>query len=133
MKFFITNHCKERYLQRFGSDIYRHLEYCEIVTCDQCKKLKNKIKIEIKNYALENEMLERLKKADETKIHHNNFNFMEIMYNKYGYDSHFRFLVSDDVVFICRDVNVVVTCINTMSSVLKSFALRPKYTKRKKA
>lgn len=132
MKFFITNHCKERYLQRFGDESYQHLDYCKDKPCEICKRLKEEVKIAIKNYQFESMLHEKLKHATETKIHHNNFNFMESMYEKYGYESRFRFLVNGEVLFICRDTNVVVTCFHVMSSILKNFVSRPKYSNKYK-
>lgn len=77
----------------------------------------------------------RLHEAHETRIHHNNFDFMARMEAKYG-DRPAHFLISDDILFVVIDAEegkICVTCFDAKDSVVGDFVRRPKYKKKEPA
>jgi hypothetical protein len=71
--------------------------------------------------------------AKEVKAFHNNTNFMESMYAKYGYDR-YRFLVESKILFIVNGNNIGLTCFSAELPLHGSFIIanlinRPKYKK----
>lgn len=134
--YIITNHVRERFVERFLPDskkMYGHLRNCK--GCQRCVSLIYQLKDQVRNsYSYLNKVIyARLHEAKETRIHHNNTRFMEYMHNKYGYRN-FHFLVSEGVVFVVVDADdgkVVVTCIDGKNdAAIGDYVRRPKYRKK---
>ena len=129
--FIITNHARERFVERFSKNrrLYAHLGECG--GCSQCVSLLFRLRREVKENRPDEIMLVKLQEARETKVHHNNLRFMHSMYEKYGYQN-FHFLVGGEIIFVVVDDEgkVVVTCLDAKSSILADFLKRPKYRKK---
>lgn len=136
--FIITNHARERFVERFSEDrkkTYAHLSTCKNWQgCQRCVDLVFKLKKEVdeSRHYLDKVICARLHTAHETRIHHNNHNFMTKMREKYG-DRPAHYLISDDILFLVVDAlegKVCVTCMDVRDSILGDFARRPKYRKK---
>lgn len=135
MSYIITNHARERFVERFSETnrkAYAHLRECN--GCQRCVSLTFRLKREVDTdrAALDQRILAMLAGSYETRIHHNNFRFMQNMADKYG-DHPARFLVNGDTLFIVLDApegKLCVTCLNAKTSVLKDFVRRPKFKKK---
>ena len=135
-EFIITNHLRERFVERFTENrkLYSHLRNCS--GCPKCVSLTFKLQKEVreKGRFLDKVICAKLHDAKEVRIHHNNAEYMEFMVKKYG-DRKFQFLVNEDILFvvvIAEKGKVVVTCENAKKSVLGDFVRRPKFKKRVK-
>jgi len=140
--FIITNHVRERFVERFSEENrkeYAHLSRCRDTHngCEICKSLAFKLHREVldnRRY-LDKVICARLHEAKETRIHHNNVEFMNRMYSKYGYQR-FRFLIHEDILFVVietEDGKVAVTCFDAKNSVVGDYVRRPKYRKKEVA
>lgn len=132
--YIVTRHARERYVERFThKDAYAHLERCE--GCPGCNSYIFDIERKLADKkSLTQTILERVSRAKETRVYANNPNLMESYYNKYGYDTRFRFLIDNDVVFVIIEYEVghkIVTCMHSETSFLRHFIFRPKYGKKK--
>lgn len=133
--FIITNHVRERFVERFSSEnrkVYSHLSSCK--GCQRCVSLTYRLKREVdssRNF-LDKVICARLHAARETRILHNNHNFMNRIMAKYG-DQPAHYLISDDILFLVVDAEegkVCVTCMDVKDSILGDFVRRPKYKKK---
>jgi hypothetical protein len=136
--YIITNHARERYVERFGEDrkAYAHIRECGS-QCERCKDLSFRIMEYIRDHKreIDQTMLTMMREAKETNIHHMNNRFMNLMQEKYGY-RRFHFLVSGEVLFVVIDApdgKVLVTCLDVKNSVLGDFVRRPKFKKKQSA
>jgi len=94
-RFYLTNHVVERFEERFRSRF-------KSINWGSDTAIKDKISWMIRNSSENNSFL-------------NNQKFMLDNYNKYGYDSKFRYLCCEDVVFLAvqnknKNREVIVTC-----------------------
>ena len=136
--FIITNHVRERFVERFSSDnrkVYAHLRSCK--GCQRCVSLTFRLKREVDSsrHFLDKMICARLHEAHETRIHHNNHDFMTRMTAKYG-DKPTRYLISNDILFLVvesEEGKVCVTCMDAKDSVLGDFVRRPKFRKKEPA
>ena len=140
--FIITAHARERYVERFSreSNRFNHLGWCRESGCETCANLTFQLDELVRRNRSnwDNILCAKLHDAEEIKIFHNNSSFMAKMYEKYGYDKRYRFLVEGDILFaICIDngKNVVLTCMNVNnpvngSMVIRNFLKRPKFKKK---
>ncbi len=136
--FIITNHVRERFVERFSEanrKVYSHLKSCK--GCQRCYDLTFRLRREVdqSRHYLDKMICARLHTARETRIHHNNHEFMNRMARKYG-DKPAHFLLSDDILFLVIDApegKVCVTCMDAKDSVLGDFVRRPKYKKKQEA
>ena len=134
--FIITNHARERFVERFSEEnrkIYTHLKKCK-QGCDLCIDLTFKLAEEIKRNRiyLDRIICDKLRTADETRIHHNNHKYMSRMLEKYG-DNPAHLLVNNDILFVVIDAEagkICVTCMDVKDSILGDFVRRPKYKKK---
>lgn len=133
--FIITNHVRERFVERFSEEnrkVYSHLSSCK--GCQRCVSLIFRLKREVDSSRgfLDKVICARLHTARETRILHNNLDFMARMTAKYG-DQPAHYLISDDILFLVVDSEagkVCVTCMDARDSVLGDFVRRPKYKKK---
>jgi len=138
--FVITHHARQRFVERFSRESvqFAHLSRCK--GCDECRDL---------TYALHNLVTQNKKNwdkiicaklydAEDVRIFHNNANFMEYMYTRYGYHR-YRFLVEGYILFVIREADggqIVLTCMNVNrpvngSWIIADFIHRPKYNRKK--
>ena len=138
-RFRITQHARERYVQRFSKerDQFTHLSNCN--GCETC----DEVWFELDSLVRRNKNMwdkiicAKVHDAKDVKIFHNNQNFMEQMYKKYGYDR-YRFMVESNIIFvICENEigNVLRTCMDVNwpingSFVIANYINRPKYGKK---
>jgi len=139
-RFLITHHARERYVERFSreSRIFVHLSECK--GCDQCRQLTFWLNdlVKQRRETWDRIIYAKLRDAEDVRVFHNNTNFMERMYEKYGYDSRFRFLVEGWILFVIKEDHgqyVVLTCMDVNnpvngSRIIANFIHRPKYNKR---
>lgn len=138
-EFIITNHVRERFVERFSEENrkdYVHLSRCKHTHdgCETCKELVFRLHREVESNRryLDKMICARLHEAKETRIHHNNTDFMNRMHAKYGYQR-FRFLIHGDTLFVVietEDGKVVVTCFDARHSIVGDYVRRPKYRKK---
>jgi hypothetical protein len=117
----VTFHACQRYVERFKNGLSLKGE-------DDVKRYIRRNRDE-----LSAEILKRVEKGTEHKSYINNLDYMTKMYEKYGYDHRFKFLVDKDVLFvIILDIGkqVVVTCYSSKRSVISHIITRPNYSKR---
>lgn len=130
---YITQHVKEQFLRRFSKkEVYKHLQDCRIDSCKQCKLLVKQLRREANTKEVHEEVKSILDKAKENKSYLNNSNFMDMIYEKYGYDKRYRFLLNGNVVFVIvvrNNQEFVVTCLIGKYSIFNNFLHRKKYVK----
>lgn len=137
--FVITQHVRERFVERFSreSSQFCHLSRCR--GCEQCRELTFFL-TELVNQnkpRWDKIICAKLHDAEEVRIFHNNEPFMSQLYEKYGYNR-FRFLVEGWILFVVIEDDgkqIVVTCMNVNNPVLGSriiadFINRPRYNRR---
>ena len=130
-----THHLRERFLQRTEKR-YKHLRTCKSNDCDLCRNLVMEIKekLEVRR-PIDIEIARRINSAVECRAYLNDSSFMQWYYEKYGFDSRFEFLISDDIVFVVitdEGQKVVVTCLCAKNHISAAPTLRPKFNKIKK-
>ena len=139
VKYILTNHLRERYLERFNKK-FRHLQQCSLarcnLSCSLCVSLLFELRREVteiqRRRVLDSVIFNRLTKAHEECSHLNNTEFMSRLYDRYGF-GRFHFLCDEDVLFIVVNENgkkIVPTCIPARGSVVGGIACRPKYRKK---
>jgi len=136
-EYILTNHLRERYVERFeNKKHYDHLRHCRRLKdrCPTCVDLAFDLHEEAKagRYRLDCTLAARLHKAHEERSYVNNSVFMERIYTRYGYER-FAFLVHDDVLFVVllkEGKKIVPTCIPARESVVGGIVNRPKYRKK---
>lgn len=134
----LTNHLRERYVERFHNKRhYEHFRICSVglnQKCETCVSLAFDLHEEVqknRNY-LDKVLAARLFKAKEERSYLNNSEFMQRMYNRYGYEP-FQFLVHEEVLFVVllkEGKKIVPTCIPAKESVVGGIVTRPKFRKR---
>ncbi len=138
MKFIITNHARQRFVERFSVEnhkTYLHLSQCKKRhNCELCISLTWKLHQEVEDgkYQLDDMMQNLLKEAKETRIHYNNTELMSRLHLRYGYKK-FYFLIAEDVLFVVlatEEGEMVVTCMDAKNSHVGDFVRRPKYRKK---
>lgn len=139
--FIITTHVRERYVERFSKESknFIHLRGCRSDGCQDCQNLTYDLFDLVNNNRRmwDQILIAKLYDAEEIKIFNNNFNFMNQMYSKYGFDEQYRFLVEGRILFvICIDEGkqIVKTCMDAYnpvhgSQIIANFIKRPKYKK----
>lgn len=134
----ITNHCRERYVERFSkeSSQFAHLYNCrQRNNCETCRDLSYTLYELVTNNRRNWDRIisAKIRDAKEIKIFQNDSNFMEVMYKKYGYDR-YKFLNEGDILFVLSGSNVILTCFSALhplygSMVIANYLRRPKYKK----
>lgn len=137
--FVITQHVRERFVERFSRESrqFYHLSRCR--GCEQCRELTFSLtELVNQNKAMWDRIIcAKLHDAEEVRIFHNNEPFMTQMYEKYGYHR-FRFLVEGWILFVVREADgqqIVLTCMNVNnpvngSRIIADFINRPRYNRR---
>lgn len=113
----ITQHVRERFLQRKDKK-YNHLQFCREDVCPHCEALLTAIRVEIsfERQKIDDEIRERVDRAEEDRACLNNSGFMAWYYEKYGFDKRFEFLIDDDLLFVVihdEGSKVIVTCVSS--------------------
>jgi len=129
-KFWITNHARERFLERSRRKYNR-------LSCNQAEDTKElwhdfMWEIKTKKREIDQEMIQRLSAAKENKSYLNNSMFMQRYYEKFGYDHRFQFLADQDLVYVIIIIDgekKVVTCIKSKSHVAGRSSFKIKYKK----
>jgi len=133
----ITNHLRERFVERFSkeSEQFVHLYRCRQENCDTCKDLTYRLHslVNSNKRMWDRIICAKMHDAKDVKIFQNDFQFMETMYRKYGYDR-YSFLVEGDILFVVNGMNVGLTCFSAKnplngSMVIANYLKRPKYRK----
>jgi hypothetical protein len=130
----ITNHARERYLQRTRRK-YKHMRDCRQENCETCLDMLAEIRVEIDNTinALNTEIMGRIAASDEDRSYINNVGYMQWYYEKYGFDKRFQFLVHEDILFVVVDEpgkKVVVTAVPSKTHFASRHSVRkPKFSK----
>lgn len=136
--FIVTNHVRERFVERFSEESYRftHLSKCK--GCDRCVSLTFDLDDLIKsrrsywNKAIQ----EKIRGAEELRIFLNNSTFMEYMYLNYGFDRYSFYVVYPILFAVVEDHGKKIkTCMDVRwpvngSTVIADFMKRPKYKKK---
>lgn len=137
--YLITHHARERYVERFSreSKNFSHLSHCK--GCEQCRELTFLLNdlVNQQRYTWDKIICAKLHDAEDVRVFHNNTNFMERMYDRYGY-GRFLFLVEGWILFVVREdagKQIVLTCMNVNnpvngSRIIADFIHRTKYNKR---
>jgi hypothetical protein len=136
-QFVITHHVRERFVERFSRESreFAHLRRCR--GCEHCRELTFWLHeiVNEKKEMWDRIISDKLHDAEEVKIFQNDANFMDHMYNKYGYDR-YRFLVEGEILFVVRELDgIVLTCMDVNnpvngSRIIADFMNRPRYNKR---
>lgn len=137
---YLTTHLKERFIQRTNNK-YNHVQNCRIgeMNCEECKKLLNSIRFEVRNNKkeIEKEIRNVILNSKEERSYLNNHKFMNWYYTKYGYDKKFKFLVHEgkDLLFVCaieRGKDIFITCVKAKTHLVgKAVVRRNKFSKKK--
>lgn len=130
-----THHLRERFIQRTEKR-YNHLRTCKSIDCDFCRSLVMEIqeKLEVRR-PIDIEIARRINAAVECRAYINDSTFMQLYYEKYGFDRRFKFLVHEDILFVVvidEGKKVVVTCLCAKTHKAVATTLRPKFGKIKK-
>lgn len=127
-KFRITQHVRERYLQRMRPKYRRLIDDPEN---PDCKELSADLLWEIHNNrsAIDEEIRKKLDEAIEDRSWVNNTQFTTRIYEKYGYDCRIRFLVNGPATFIVVNDSVVVTVVHSTQHIAGTSANRKKFKK----
>jgi hypothetical protein len=136
--YIITNHVRERYVERFSeeSDKFIHLSKCS--GCDRCRSLTFELADLVKSRREEWDQQIRAKilEAEKINIFLNNSKFMDYMHKNYGY-YRYNFYVNNPILFaVIEDFGKKIkTCMDVRwpvngSTVLADFMKRPKYKKK---
>lgn len=137
MNFVITNHARERFVERFSRESiqFRHLSRCKYTDCEECREL-NFFLLELVNTHRERWdtiIQAKLRDADDVRLFQNCGPFMEYMYEHYGYHR-YKFLVESHILFVVKEneKNIVMTCVNANnpingSMVIADFINRQRY------
>jgi hypothetical protein len=141
-RYIITSHVRQRFVERFSKEReqFYHLSSCRLSECQNCRDLAYTLSetVDRNKKVWDSIICAKLHDAKEVKIFNNDYNFMNNLYEKYGYDQRYRFLVDEDIIFvICIDEgkNIVKTCMNVKGTVngsrrIADFVSRPKYKKK---
>lgn len=141
MDYIITNHARERFVERFSGKRkeFMHLSNCSEDNCEKCKDLIYSLeRLSTKDrYNLDKTIIELLNSSQETKIFYNDFNFMSRMYERHGYKK-FKFLYNEEIIFPIiedRGKKIVLTCMCTNykvnnSTIFSDYIKRPKFKKK---
>jgi hypothetical protein len=138
-QFVITNHVRERFVERFSreSRYFYHLHQCR--GCEECRELTFWLTelVNEKKEIWDRIICAKLHDAEEVKVFNNDANFMDHMYKNYGYHR-YHFLVEGEILFVVREADgqqIVLTCLNVNnpvngSRVIANFINRPRYNRR---
>jgi hypothetical protein len=141
-RYIITTHVRERFVERFSKEReqFYHLSNCRSNDCQVCRDLTYLLAETVDNNkkVWDSIICAKLHDAKEVRIFNNDYRFMNTLYEKYGYDQRYRFLVDGEIIFIiCLDEgkNIVKTCMNVNYSINGSMRIadlikRPKYKKK---
>ena len=136
--FYITYHARQRFVERFSEESHKFVHLSRCKGCFDCHDLVYQLRDLVNRHKThwENLMYDRLQAADDVRIYLNDTNFMEYMYNKYGY-GRYRFLVNGDILFVVAEDSeqTVLTCMNVNNPVngsrcIANFVKRPKFGKK---
>jgi hypothetical protein len=130
-EFIITRHIRERYVQRTNKR-FSKLQWDE---GDQALKNEFDDLLKNKQKEIDQEILQRLENATESRSYINNSGFMEWHFEKYGYDKRFSFLVNDNILFVAiveKGRKIVVTCVSAKTHLAGKAVLDQRRKKFKK-
>lgn len=133
--FVITKHLRERYLERLNPK-YRYLvKHGKDGENPKTIRLLIELQKEIRDrrLAIDEEILACLNNAEEDRSYLNNTQFMQHLYERYGYDRRVSFLVNGKATFIVveeGDNRVVVTVVDSITHIAGLSVNRPKYRKK---
>jgi hypothetical protein len=137
--FVITNHARERFVERFSreSRFFSHLSRCR--GCEYCRELTfDLLELANNNKVMWDRIIcAKLHDAEDVRIFYNDATFMDYMYKQYGYQR-YRFLVEGWILFVVRESDgqqIVLTCMDVNnpvngSRVIANFLHRPRYNRR---
>jgi len=138
MKYVITKHARERFVERFSKGKFAHLASCKQVACTTCRNLTYDLceMVSQDKQKWDSIICAKLRNAEEIKVFHNNSEFMAQMYARYGYER-FHFFCESEILFVIKeneDGHVILTCMDIYnpvnnSMILANFIRRPKYKK----
>ena len=129
----ITNHGRFRFVERRNKS-YKHSWHCRTKGCSQCEKNKRVIEREIldNKLVIDEELKKLLRNADEVKWYINDSRIMDKLYERYGHDTHFHFLVHGDFLFVVivkSNRRVLVTTMFAQFHSIGRIVNRPKFKK----
>jgi hypothetical protein len=129
----ITRHVVERYYSKFiKTNKYDHIYDCRFCNCKVCDNLKKQLFEEVYDQfdMLKESVSELILDSEIEKSIYNNTNYMNYLYEKYGFDNIYEFYLNKNgIVFVCKLENgkkVFMTCYSTNGS---KFSIRKKYKK----
>jgi hypothetical protein len=135
--FTITKHARERFVERFSSERHRfvHLSGCKQTACNVCRNLTYDLYETVRQNKRkwDSVICAKLHDAEEIRVFYNNSEFMARMYERYGYER-FNFLCESDIIFVTKNGNIVLTCMDICnpvnnSMILANFVRRQKFKK----
>jgi len=133
--FHITKHVRERYLERMRPR-YRYLTEHGMDGEDprtiQLLIARNK-EIKKNRKQIDEEIRLLLEESTVERSHRNNSEIMLYMYERYGYDRNFNFLVNGKATFVVIEEGtqrVVVTVLDSFTHICGKIGNRPKYKKK---
>ncbi len=136
---FLTKHMLQRYIERFsGEKKYKHLDKCKEKDCSRCKELMLDIDehLYFKGRDVRKEIFKLIDASFELKAYINFPNFMERIYEKYGYNGKYRVLhhKKKGILFIMHlsgSSYKSITCHDDRGySLLSKLARKPKFGKK---
>lgn len=128
LPFYITQHMRERFVQRS----YKKYARLKHLPEEEATWLFDEMHEEIKQRRLEidDEITTKLLDAKEDRSCINNSQFMSRYYDKFGYDHRFQFLADKDFVYIIvlqEGKRKVVTCVKASTHLAGKNSARPKF------